>query len=218
MPRSKHTAVYKLAILEAFRQSGEPIGPFSQVHGVDMHTLKCWQALYDRQEITGLTEVKKNRHYLQTLKLAVITAYLNGEGTLRELTIRFDLLSKSQLLDWLNKYNGNKTLTASPSRKQVLTISRKTTFEERIEIVEYVTKHKHSYAEVTEHFHVSYQQARSWVIRAQNDGYEAFVDRRGHRKPATELIELDKLRLENRQLESQLADKELVEAFAKKLL
>lgn len=47
MPRFKHTAVDKLAILEAFRQSGEPIGPFSQVHGVDMHTLKCWQALYD---------------------------------------------------------------------------------------------------------------------------------------------------------------------------
>lgn len=97
-------------------------------------------------------------------------------------------------------------------------MSRKTTFEEHIEIVEYVTKHKHSYAEVAEHFHVSSQQARSWVIKAQNEGYETLVDRRGHRKPATELTELDKLRLENCQLKSQLADKKLVEAFAKKLL
>ncbi|WP_261979154.1 helix-turn-helix domain-containing protein [Lactiplantibacillus plantarum] len=96
-------------------------------------------------------------------------------------------------------------------------MSRKTTFEERIEIVEYVTKHKHSYTEAAEYFQVSYQQGRSWVIKAQERGYKALVDKRGHRKPAAELTEVDKLRLENRQLKSQLADKELVEAFAKKL-
>ena len=53
-------------------------------------------------------------------------------------------------------YNEDKTLMVSPSRKQVPTMYKKTTSEERIEVVEYVTKYKHSYAEVAEHFQISY--------------------------------------------------------------
>ncbi|WP_251913529.1 transposase [Lactiplantibacillus plantarum] len=154
MPRAKHTAAEKLAILEALRKSGEHVGIFAQAHGVDPHTMRDWQALYERDGFAGLAEARKNQHYSQGLKLAAVTTYLNGEGSLRELAIRFGLRSKQQLLDWLNKYNGNKTLTALPSRKQIPIMSRKTTFEERIEIVEYVTKHKHSYAEAAEHFQV----------------------------------------------------------------
>lgn len=44
------------------------------------------------------------------------------------------------------------------------------------------------------------------------------MDNRGHHKEQAELTELDKANLEIRQLKAQLADKELVEAFAKKLL
>lgn len=106
MPRSKHNAAEKLAILDALRRSHVSVGTFARAHGVN-----------------------------------------------------------------------SDTLTASPSRKQVPTMSRKTTFEERIEIVEYVTKHKHSYTEAAEYFQVSYQQARSWVIKAQERGYKALVDK-----------------------------------------
>lgn len=97
-------------------------------------------------------------------------------------------------------------------------MSRKTTVEERIEVVEYVTKDKHSFSEAAEHFQVSYQQARSWVLKSQSGGYESLVDNRGHRKQQDELTETDKLKLEIRQLKTQLRDKELIEKFAKKLL
>ncbi|MFH0493564.1 helix-turn-helix domain-containing protein, partial [Lactiplantibacillus plantarum] len=66
-------------------------------------------------------------------------------------------------------------------------MSRKTTFDERIEIVEYVTKGKHSYTETAEHFQVSYQQARSWVLKARNGGYEELVDNRGHHKDVSDM-------------------------------
>lgn len=218
MPRSKHTAAEKLAILTTLTQTGESPKAFARKHGIAASTLYQWQVLYDRDGIAGLGEIRTNQHYSQAFKLAVVTSYMNGEGSQRELMVKFGLRSTSQLRDWINQYNGDKPLTASPFRKQVPEMSRKTTFEERIEVVEYVVKHKHSYAEAAEHFQVSYQQARSWVIKAQNGGYEALTDKRGHRKPATELTELDKLKLENRQLKSQLADKELMEAFVKKFL
>lgn len=97
-------------------------------------------------------------------------------------------------------------------------MSRKTTFEERIKVVEYVTNQKHSYIEAAEHFQVSYQQARFWVLKAKASGYAGLVDNRGHHKDQSELTDLEKANLRIRQLEAELEDKELVEAFVKKFL
>ena len=97
-------------------------------------------------------------------------------------------------------------------------MSRKTTFDERIEIVEYVTKDNHSYTEAAAHFGVSYQQARSWVLKVKAGGYEALVDNRGHHKELSELTDLDKANRRIRELEDQLKDQELKDAFVKKLL
>ncbi|MHA3065542.1 transposase [Lacticaseibacillus saniviri] len=218
MPRAKYTAAEKYALLEEFRLSDMSQGTFEKQHGLSDHRLKIWKAMYERDGFDGLQEVTKNRHYSAEFKLAAVLAYNAGEGTLDELVLRFGLRSQSTLRDWVFKYNKDKTVTASPFRKQVPTMSRKTTFEERIEVVEYVTKLKNSYAETAEHFHVSYQQVRLWVIKAKDGGYEALVDNRGHRKKESELTENDKLNLEIRQLKAQLADKELIEKFAKKML
>ena len=218
MPRSKFTALEKLKLIGAFQQSGTSIATFARQHGIDDKTLRRWLMRYQSNGLKGLEESKKNNHYSKALKLTVVFAYLNGEGTFMELANKYGLRSTTQAKIWVKKYNEDKTLTESPSRKQVPTMPKKTTFEERIEAVEYVVKHKHSYAEAAEHFQVSYQQARSWVIKAKNSGYEALVDNRGHHKDESELTDLDKANLRIRQLEAELKDKELIEQFAKKLL
>lgn len=217
MPRSRYTAEEKLAILEEFKHSGLGAGRFERQHGLSEHSLERWQARYEHDGLEGLSEAKQNNHYSSALKLAIVLAYQNGEGTLNELALQYGLRSEAQLRRWISRYNEDKTLTASPFRKQVPTMSRKTTFEERIEVVEYVTKDKHSYAEAAEHFQVSYQQARSWVLKTKDGGYEALVDNRGHHKAQADLTENERLRLEVRRLKAELADKELVEAFLKKL-
>lgn len=218
MPRSKHTALEKLAILKELSHSETSLNTFARHHGIDRKTLRRWRDRYTRDGIDGLRTTKKNNHYSKELKLTVVHAYLAGEGTYEQLANQFGLRNSAQAKNWFDKYNGDKPLTASPSRKKVPKMSRKTTLEERIEIVEYVTQGKHKYAETAEHFQVSYQQVRSWVLKARDGGYEALVDNRGHHKEQAELTENDKLKLEIRQLKSQLKDKELVEAFAKKLL
>lgn len=216
MPRSRHTPFEKLEIITEYRQQDKPLSTFARTKQIDSHTLKRWLDLYKRDGIDGLKEAKRNTHYSKSLKLSVVHAYLAGEGTLEELTIKYGLRNSYQLNSWISQYNGNK-LTASPFRKQVPIMSRKTNFEERIQVVEYVVKQKYSYSEAAAHFHVSYQQARSWVLKAKDGGYEALVDNRGHHKPERELTDLDKANLRIRQLESQLQDQELYKAFAKKL-
>lgn len=218
MSRSKFTALEKLDLLKDYQQSDLPRATYARQHGISQDTLKRWSMRYQRDGIEGLEEAKKNIHYSKELKLTVVAAYLNGEGTFVELANKYGLRNAAQAKVWVTRYNEDKPLTASPSRKQVPTMRKQTTFEERIEVVEYVVKHKHSYAEAAAYFQVSYQQARSWVLKARNGGYEALVDNRGHHKDKSELTDLDKANLRIRQLEAELKDKELVEQFAKKLL
>lgn len=95
-------------------------------------------------------------------------------------------------------------------------MSRKTTFEERIEIVEYVTAGKHTYVQAAEHFNTSYQQIRSWVLKSKENGYAALKDGRGRTKSIEEMTEVEKLQLENRQLKAKLKEQEVLDLFVKK--
>ena len=51
--------------------------------------------------------------------------------------------------------------------------SRKTTFEERIEIATYAIEHNRNYNEASQKFQVSYQQVRSWVLKVDAGGFES---------------------------------------------
>ena len=53
--------------------------------GVDRTTVKRGIMLYENEGPTGLLAARKNRHYPKELKLAAVTDYLAGRGSLREI-------------------------------------------------------------------------------------------------------------------------------------
>jgi len=216
MPRSRFKAIEKLELITEYEASGQSSKAFGKIHGLGEKTISRWIARYTRDGLLGLEEAKKNKHYSKAFKFKVVQAFLNGEGSFEELAITYGLRSHTQIQVWVSMYNRDKTVTASPSRKQVPKMVRKTTLEERIQVVEYVTNQKHSYSAAAERYQVTYQQARSWVLKAKDGGYEALKDKRGHHKPQKELTDLDKANLRIRQLENQVADMKLLEDFVKK--
>lgn len=98
-----------------------------------------------------------------------------------------------------------------------MTKGRKTTFEERIEIVQYCIAHNHNYAETAEKYQVSYQQARSYTVKYEAGGIDALKDNRGKRKNPDELSELERLRAEVKLLKAQKERAEMEVSFLKKL-
>ena len=216
MSRAKYSALEKLTFIEEFRKSGMPRRTFAREYGINKDLFKRWVDRYDRDGIEGLQEARHNNHYSKALKLEAVLTYLTGQYSQADVALKFGLRSQKQLLDWVSKYNEDKTVTASPSKRQVPIMSRKTSFEERVSIVEYITKDKHSYNETAKHFGISYQQARSWVLKVRQGGYESLIDNRGHRKNQSELTDLDKANLRIRELESQIEDQKLYAAFIKK--
>lgn len=98
-----------------------------------------------------------------------------------------------------------------------MTKGRKTTFEERVEIVQYCISHDCNYNKTAEKYLVSYQQARSYTLKYQEKGVEGLQDRRGRRKSESEMSELEKLRAENRVLWAEKERAEMEATFLKKL-
>ena len=94
-----------------------------------------------------------------------------------------------------------------------MTKGRRTTFDERVEIVQYCIAHNHNYMKTAEHYKVSYQQARNYVVKYETNGVEALKDNRGKRKNPDQMSELEKLRAENRILKAEKERAEMEASF-----
>ena len=124
-------------------------------------------------------------------------------------------ISDAQILRrWIMKYNSHDKETGG---RPIMTKGRKTTFEERVEIVQYCIKHSHNYSETAKKFHISYQQARSYTIRYEENGVDGLQDKRGKRKSPEEMTEVEKLRAEVRLLRAEKRRAEIEISFLKKL-
>lgn len=114
------------------------------------------------------------------------------------------------------KYNGHEELKASGTGGYTITTKgRKTTFEERIEIVQYCIIHNCNYAETSKKCGISYQQARNYTVKYESGGVDALKDRRGKRKAPEEMSELERLRAEVKLLQAEKKRAEMEVSFLK---
>ena len=161
----------------------------------------------------------KNNKYSKEMKLQAVKDYLNGEGSYETLKEKYKLRSSTQLKNWVMWYNGHKEFKERSSSKGEIhmTKGRKTTQEERAEIVAFCIEHGKDYGLTVETFKVSYQQIYTWVKKYEEKGVNGLTDRRGKAKPENELTEEDRLRQENKILQAKIKDQEMEIALLKKL-
>ena len=94
---------------------------------------------------------------------------------------------------------------------------RKTTIEERKEIVNYCIEHGRDYKGTASIYNVSYSQVYSWVKKYDATGEDGLTDRRGRHKTDEEVDELERLRRENARLKRQLQEKDMLAELLKKV-
>lgn len=94
---------------------------------------------------------------------------------------------------------------------------RKTTFEERIDIVKDYIESGTSYEEIAEKYGISYQQIYQWVRKYQEHGIDSLQDRRGKRKALENMTEIDRLRAELKMEQAKVKHLELENRVLKKL-
>lgn len=182
-------------------------------------TLRDWVSIYQTFGAEGLLHKSKQRNYSEETKRAAVEAYLSGSGSHEEICRRFKIYSRTQLRNWIKQYNGHKELRTSGGQGSgiYMTKGRKTTQEERVEIVAFCLENGKDYAEVIEKYGVSYQQIYAWVRKYEEHGVAGLSDKRGKRKDISEMTEVERLRAENRLLQAQIKDKNLEVALLKKV-
>lgn len=210
-PQDKLRAVYEYLNGKGSQSS------IAKKYDVDRKSFSAWISKYKANGEFAFIRTGRNQCYTAEFKKTVVQFYLSGEGSFEELALKFKIPSKSTVRKWIMKYNGHEELKASGTGGSIMTKGRTTTFDERIEIVQYCIAHNHNYAETSEIYQVSYQQARNYTVKYETDGVDALKDNRGKRKSEKEMTELERLRAENRILRAEKERAEMEVSFLKKL-
>lgn len=186
--------------------------------GINSSRVFEWISLYQSLGEDGLITSSKNTVYSADTKTNAVLDYLSGKGSYATICKKYGIRSSCQLRNWILKYNGHGELKASGTGgTPIMTKGRKTTFGERVEIVQYCISHTHNYAETAEKFGISYQQARNYTVKYEEKGIEGLRDKRGKRKTQDEMGEMEKLRAEVKILRAEKERAEMEIFFLKKL-
>lgn len=159
---------------------------------------------FDNAGVDGLIESTAWKTYSKELKINAVEDFLQKDLTIIEILEKYTISSDSVLIRWVKKYTSHSELKDSgKGMSQTMTKGRKTTFEERIEIVDHCFKHLKNYQSTSEIYEVSYQQVYQWVKKYEVAGEEGLRDRRGRTKEEIELTAEEKLQLEIKRIERE---------------
>ena len=182
-------------------------------------TIRNWILAYQNGGIEALCSVTANHSYSSEFKIEMVRKYINGEGSVTDLCARYGIPAHATLQNWISLYNANRELRDYDPKREVYMAEarRKTTLEERKEIVDYCINHNRNYKNTAAKFDVSYSQVYSWVKKYDTDGADGLTDRRGCHKTDAEVDELERLKRENLRLKRQLEEKDMLTELLKKV-
>lgn len=185
-------------------------------HGVDM--VAEWAAMYRENGTEGFHMTRGNSSYSSELKQQAVKDYLQGNGSLRGICRKYRISDTKVLRSWITIYNSNRELRDYDPKPEVyVAMARKTTKEERQEIVQYCLEQGKDYKGTAAKYNVSYTQVYQWVRKYLECGEAGLSDQRGKRKSGEELDELERLRRENLSLKKKLEESERLNLLLKKV-
>ena len=186
-------------------------------YGVTVAAFQRWLNKFQSMGEGGFEE-GRHKSYSEELKEQAVVDYLSGAGSQTEICRKYQIKSTTQLRLWILKYNNHEPLKSyAGGRGKAMVKGRKTTLEERIDIVKDHMESGSSYEETSEKHQISYQQIYQWVRKYQENGIDGLVDRRGRRKEQDAMTEEEKLRAELKLEKAKNKRLEMENLFLKKL-
>ena len=219
MAKPKYPAELKMRIAKEYLCEEVSYRFLAFKYGVGKRSIEVWVKKYQAQGDLGFAVWCGNRQYTSAFKTNCVEAVMRGEGSVDDIVAKYNISGRSVLLRWIKRYNANKELEDYDPKREVYMADarRKTTLEERKEIVEYCIAHDKDYKGTAAFYDVSYSQVYNWVRKYLSEGEEGLVDKRGHHKTDDEVDELERLRRENLRLKRQLEERDMVVELLKKV-
>src|SRR5699024_9578188 len=199
---TKHTLDERIQAVLYVIESKKSVHVIAREFGVDRSTIESWVRKYRSDGVDGLKEAKKWKGYSKELKSQAVAYYLDGKASLKKTCEIFNISDPYVLRQWIKIYTSGKEIKSTSKGRGLMAKGRKTTLQERLEIVQYTIANDLNYQEATEKYEVSYQQVYNWVRKYQQDGEQALQDRRGKSLDSkSTLTDEEKLQLRIKELE-----------------
>lgn len=219
MSRGKLTDEERMAAVQEYLKGEGSYAAIAEKYKISAVRLQDLVCATKEKGIDSIISQENNRKYSSELKEQAVKEYLSGKSSQYVICAKYEIKSRSILQKWISWYNSGKNFKEHTRSGRGITMNkgRKTTQEERAEIVAFCIENGKDYGLAMEKYGVSYQQIYSWVRKYEAKGVDGLTDRRGKAKPKDELTEADRLRMENKILQAKLKDMEMENKLLKKL-
>lgn len=220
--KTKYSKELKLEIVKRYLK-GETVSYLANLYNVSNNhgtPILQWVHKYEVLGETAFEESSTNKSYSKKLKLQVIQDYLEGKDSYEGLANKYNILSASIVKKWVEKYNEGIEIKDYDPKGDVYTMkSRKTTIEERLEIVKYSLAN--SLKDAADKYTVPYMNVYQWVKKYNECGEDGLKDKRGRpssNEPKKELTIEEKQAIEIEKLKRELERERMVNEVLKKNL
>ena len=220
--KAKYSKEVKIEIVNRYNK-GESSTSLANEFGLPksgIHRIREWANKFNVRGESAFEPSRANKSYSEEFKFKVINDYLNGEGSLEYLSNKYGISTAAIVRDWVLKYNNGIEIKDYNLKSEVYAMkSRKTTFEERLDIVKYVLANDNDYKGAADKFTVPYASVYNWVKKYIERGEDGLRDRRGrptNTTPAYELTVEEKQALEIERLKRELERTRMANEVLKK--
>ncbi|ENY8961427.1 transposase [Clostridioides difficile] len=216
MSKTKVSSDQKIKAIESYLKGENSVIKIMQELNVGKRTFREWMRNYETFGNDGLIKQSHKSCYSKEFKLNAIEDYLNGEGSYDTIAKKYKMRSVNPLKSWVKEYNLHKEIKQTP-KGGIFMETRKTTLNERVEIVKDCIEHDFNYNLIAKKYFVSYSQVRRWTLKYKESGIDGLEDRRGKAKKEDELTQLDEIKLELKIVKAEKHRLKLENEFLKKL-
>lgn len=111
--RSPKSVSEKLEIVLLHLEAGKSLSWLTRNQGISKDTLSNWVRKYKEAGVEGLEESRHWTKYSKELKEQAVSDYLNGLGSLKDLTEKYGISCHYVLRSWIKRYTSDKELKAT---------------------------------------------------------------------------------------------------------
>lgn len=199
--KSKYSKELKVRVCEEYKKGLGSFNGLAQTHGIGCKTIKGWYYKYLEHGSDVFNYSNRNRSYTQEFKNQIISEYISGKHSTYELGAKYNI-SDGTISNWVqNHYNGIENKDYDPKGEVYTMKSRKTTYEERLEIVKWVIAHDMNYKEAADKYVIKYALVYQWVKKYLKDGDEGLKHKKRGPKAKSKIDESTLNEVEHLKLE-----------------
>lgn len=199
--KPKYSKEIKVKACEDYLAGNGSFYSLAKSIGCAKERIRQWYLKYLIHGADAFNHSSKNNNYTKEFKDSVVAEYISGEGSIPDLCAKYNI-GDSMIINWVKKYyNGIENKDYNQKGELYTMKSRKSEFDERLEIVNWVIDNNMNYKGAADKYKIKYALVYQWVQKYMNDGAEGLEHKkRGPKAKSTvdenSLSEIEKLKLE----------------------